>query len=95
MSITQALERELAPVEERLAKLEQMAHKVVKTNTSEGREVNKRKEEINALWDKLKVCTYLYACLWSDIKDTAQALRSIKAWAMCTRALKSKHEGFS
>lgn len=45
----------MAPVEERLSKLEQMAHKVVKGSTNEGREVNERKTEINALWDKLKV----------------------------------------
>ena len=51
----QALERELAPVEERLSRLDQMAHKVVKGTTAEGRGLDERKAEINALWDKLKV----------------------------------------
>ena len=50
-----ALERELAPVEERLSRLENMSHKVMKQSSSEGREVDKRKAEINTLWDKLKV----------------------------------------
>lgn len=50
-----ALERELAPVEERLNRLEQMAYKVVRGSSSEGRTVNEREAEINDLWDKLKV----------------------------------------
>lgn len=44
-------------MEERLSRLEQMARKVVRGSAGEGREVNERKAEINALWDKLKVCT--------------------------------------
>ena len=59
----QALERELAPVEERLSKLEQMARKVVRVSSTEGREVNERKAEINALWDKLKVCMCVRDCV--------------------------------
>ena len=42
-------------MEERLSQLEQMARKVVRSNTGEGRLVNERKLEINNLWDKLKV----------------------------------------
>lgn len=42
-------------MEERLSRLDQMAHKVVKGTTAEGRGLDERKAEINALWDKLKV----------------------------------------
>ena len=51
----QALERELAPVEERLSKLGKMTRKVAASNPQEGRQVQARNAEISELWDKLKV----------------------------------------
>ena len=51
----QALERELAPVEERLSRLNTMVRKVVTANPKETRQVQARQAEITALWDKLKV----------------------------------------
>ena len=51
----QALERELAPVEERLSKLGQMTRKVMTSNPQEGKQVQARHSEIAELWDKLKV----------------------------------------
>ena len=51
----QALERELAPVEERLGKLGRMTRKVAASNPREGRQVQDRHSEITGLWDKLKV----------------------------------------
>ncbi len=53
-------------MEERLIRLEQMARKVVKENSSQGREVNERKADINTLWDKLKVELKLHT-QWSRI----------------------------
>ena len=51
----QALERELAPVEERLSKLSEMARRVVASNPNEARQVQTQQAEINELWEKLKV----------------------------------------
>ena len=51
----QALERELAPVEERLSKLGRMTRKVTASNPREGSQVQARHSEIAGLWDKLKV----------------------------------------
>lgn len=51
----QALERELAPVEERLSRLNAMVRKVVTANPKETRQVQARQVEITTLWDKLKV----------------------------------------
>ena len=56
----QALERELAPVEERLSKLGKMTRKVTASNPQEGRQVQARHSEITGLWDKLKVCEIIY-----------------------------------
>ena len=55
----QALERELAPVEERLSKLGRMTRKVTASNPQEGRQVQARHSEITGLWDKLKVSEIL------------------------------------
>ena len=52
----QALERELAPVEGRLAKLNELAKTVITSNPTAAREVKGRQAEIADLWDKLKVC---------------------------------------
>lgn len=53
----QALERELAPVEERLRTLTEMAHQVATANPTEGKAVRERQSEITALWENLKVGT--------------------------------------
>lgn len=52
----QALERELAPVEERLGNLREIARKVVLDNPQESRHVQAQQSCIIALWEKLKVC---------------------------------------
>ena len=55
IALWQALERELAPVEERLHTLTNMARKVISDNPSEGKTVRERQTEITALWENLKV----------------------------------------
>lgn len=63
-NILQALERELAPVEERLRTLTDMAQQVATANPTEGKAVRERQSEITALWENLKVATtalWLYA----------------------------------
>ncbi len=54
LTFLQALERELAPVEERLSKLDAMAQKVVAGNPQESRQVQGKEAEITDLWKKLK-----------------------------------------
>ena len=66
----QALERELAPVEERLRTLTDMAQQVAAANPTEGKAVRERQSEITALWENLKVATtalWLYAIVNSSI----------------------------
>ena len=53
--IIQALERELAPVEERLHTLTGTARQVASANPSEAKAVRERQSEITALWENLKV----------------------------------------
>ena len=86
--LPQALERELAPVEERLSKLEQMARKVVRASSTEGREVNERKAEINALWDKLKVCMcVMCVCLYVEYISISLVQKYVASmdrfWSCC------------
>ena len=54
-SFSSSLERELAPVEERLSRLNVMVRKEVAANPKETRQVQAKKAEITALLDKLKV----------------------------------------
>lgn len=54
--LCQALERELAPVEERLSNLREIARKVVLDNPQDSRPVQAQQSAIIALWEKLKVC---------------------------------------
>ena len=54
--LPQAIERELAPVEGRLARLNELAKTVLTSNLAAAREVNGRQAEIADLWAKLKVC---------------------------------------
>ena len=58
----QALERELAPVEERLRKLTDMARQVASANPSEAKAVRDRKSEITDLWENLKVSNSVMFC---------------------------------
>lgn len=46
-------------MEERLGRLEQMAHKVSDSKGNESAQVRQRKNEVGGLWDKLMVCSYL------------------------------------
>ena len=50
----QALDRELIPVEERAAKLDQMASTVMQSSPRDSRQVKSRVEEISSMWEKLK-----------------------------------------
>lgn len=56
----QALERELAPVEERLHTLTSKARQVASANPSEAKAVRDRQSEITALWENLKVMQCLF-----------------------------------
>ena len=62
----QALERELAPVEGRLAKLNELAKTVITSNPAAAREVKGRQAEIADLWDKLKVCVCVYSIVFAQ-----------------------------
>ena len=54
----QALERELAPVEEKLSKLGEKVRQVVVICPKDTREVQGRHAEITGMWNKLKVGLY-------------------------------------
>lgn len=51
----QALERELAPVEEKIAKLGEMASKVAQATPKHTRQLQAKHSDIGSMWEKLKV----------------------------------------
>jgi spectrin beta len=91
----QALERELAPVEERLAKLKEKSQQVTAMCPTKAQAIQRRQAEVSAMWDRLKTkaksrkATLDSAFVFQNfLADT----RDLMAWSGEMKALMASQE---